>query len=151
MRGMRISPAAQAQAFKGAGELKQAARTLETLLALPGQAKHAEARKLHVAIREGLRDRAAQRSAWVESQQQSVKEQREKIEAEAAQRKEDEAQRKREQEERQRERDRELAEATQVRPLPKLGSRIEVYWEGDKACAFGLSKPLAPPSPPAQR
>jgi len=71
----------QAAALKGLGDLKDAARVLETLLALPGQLTNLEARKLHAEICSARRERTAQKAAWIEGQARSVCESRAKLEA----------------------------------------------------------------------
>ena len=127
----------QAAALKGSGDLKRAARLLERLLALPGQARHADARRLHAEVAEAHRTRAQERQASLAAREHEMVALREKLEAEAAQKKADERARVEAEEARKVARAKELADATQVRAPPQLGSRIEVWWEGDAAWSAG--------------
>ena len=127
----------QAAALKGLSDLKGAARVLETLLALPGQLTNLEARKLHAEICSARRERTAQKAAWIEGQARSVCESRAKLEAAVEARAAEADARKRAEAEHLAARERELAATTQVHAPPPLGSRIEVWWEGDKKWSAG--------------
>jgi hypothetical protein len=108
----------QAAALKGLGDLKGAARVLETLLALPGQLTNLEARKLHAEICSARRERTAQKAAWIEGQARSVCESRAKLEAAEEARAAEADARKRAEAEHLAARERELAATTQVHAPP---------------------------------
>ena len=127
----------QAAALKGLNDLKGAARVLETLLALPGQLTNLEARKLHAEICSARRERTAQKAAWIEGQARSVCESRAKLEADAQARAAEEEARAHLESDNEVARVRELAATTQVHAPPPLGSRVEVWWEGDKKWSTG--------------
>ena len=127
----------QAAALKGLSDLKGAARVLETLLALPGQLTNLEARKLHAEICSARRERTAQKAAWIEGQARSVCESRAKLEADAQARAAEEEARAHLESDNEVARVRELAATTQVHAPPPLGSRVEVWWEGDKKWSTG--------------
>lgn len=127
----------QAAALKGSGDLKRAARRLETLLGLQGQAANREARQLHSEICRALKERTAHKAAWDEGQARNVREQYERVEADLARKVAEEEARKRAEEERKEERAKEIAALTQLRAGPEIGSQIEVWWEGDNAWSKG--------------
>ena len=96
-----------------------------------------EARKLHVEICSARRERTAQKAAWIEGQARSVCESRAKLEADAQARAAEEEARAHLESDNEVARVRELAATTQVHAPPPLGSRVEVWWEGDKKWSTG--------------
>ena len=96
-----------------------------------------EARKLHAEICSARRERTAQKAAWIEGQARSVCESRAKLEADAQARAAEEEARAHLESDNEVARVRELAATTQVHAPPPLGSRVEVWWEGDKKWSTG--------------
>jgi len=142
----------QAAALKGLGELKRAAKLLEKLLALPGQARHADARRLHGEIHAASLSRAKRRDEQAQKQDEEMRAARQKIEDEKAKKIADEEAKKEAEIKRKEEREKELAESTQIREHPEIGAKVEVWWEGDQEWSKGtIVEKLGPDERPQFR